>query len=96
MSQEAWNQVKASSPVRIQWDPERDLFLRPLDHRAIQIGLSGRAVELYVSQWIRKITDVTDLAHKVHALVLGGELDEACAELPKERPYITHVESVFR
>jgi hypothetical protein len=87
MSPEVWSQLKANAPVRVQWDPERDLFLRPLDHRAIQIGLSRQAVDLYVSQWIRRITDVTDLAHRVHALVLGGQLDEAYAELPKERPY---------
>src|SRR3954468_19766596 len=39
-----WEQAKRTSPVRIQWDPERDLTHRPLEHRAIQIGLSGEAV----------------------------------------------------
>lgn len=36
--------TKATSPVRIQWDPERDLRLQPLAHRAIQIGPGGVAV----------------------------------------------------
>ena len=26
-----WQQRKDHSPVRIQWDPERDLLLQPLD-----------------------------------------------------------------
>ena len=37
--------------------------------QAIQIELSMQAVELFVSQWIRNIRDITDPAHKVHTLV---------------------------
>lgn len=42
MSKDEWSAKKEASPVRIQWDPERDLLLRPQAHRAIQIGLSKR------------------------------------------------------
>ena len=91
MSQEDWTRLKAASPVRIQWDPERDLHLQPLPHRAIQIGISGEAVSLYVNQWIRKITDITDVAHAICDLVKRNELDQARARLPVERPY----DSVF-
>ncbi len=73
--------------VRIQWDPERDLHLRALPHRTIQIGLRGQAVRLYVDKWIRRIGDVTDLAHRIHALVTAGELDAAASMLPRELPY---------
>lgn len=84
---EAWQRVKAGAPVRIQWDPERDLLLKPLAHRSIQIGLGGDAVDLYVNQWIQRITDITPLARDIHALVNQGRLDDAAAALPKERPY---------
>ncbi|RSZ40079.1 DUF4291 domain-containing protein [Variovorax beijingensis] len=87
MSKEEWVKLKSNSPVRIQWDPERDVLLQPLEHRAIQIGLNKDAVELYVRQWIRKITDATALAHRVHSLVLAQEISAAYAELPEERPY---------
>jgi Domain of unknown function (DUF4291) len=40
MNADEWELLKSRSPVRIQWDPERDLLLQPLPHRAIQIGLS--------------------------------------------------------
>lgn len=73
--------------VRIQWDPERDLHLRALPHRSIQIGLRGHAVKQYVGEWIRKIDDVTGLAHRVHALVTAGDLAVASSLLPAERPY---------
>jgi len=87
MTKEEWTQLKAASPVRIQWDPERDLHLQPLQHRAIQIGLSGEAVPLYVNRWIQKITDVTDLAHEIHGLVESGETDQAKTLLPIENRY---------
>ncbi|MGY4314385.1 DUF4291 domain-containing protein [Bradyrhizobium sp. JR3.5] len=87
-SKDDWEKLKANSPVRIQWDPERDLHLQPLPHRAIQIGIGGEAVQLYVGQWIRKITDVTELAHTIHDLVERGRLDQAQAALPIERVYL--------
>jgi len=87
MRNEDWIKLKAASPVRIQWDPERDLHLRPLPFRAIQIGISGEAVSLYVNEWIRQITDITDFAHVIFDLVKSNELDRAQAMLPVERPY---------
>jgi hypothetical protein len=86
MSKEEWERLKNSAPVRIQWDPERDLLLQPLPHRAIQIGLSKEAVKLYVNQWVRRITDVTPLAHDIRTLVQEGKFNEAKARLPAERP----------
>ncbi|MBB5866797.1 hypothetical protein F4553_000176 [Allocatelliglobosispora scoriae] len=75
------------APVRIQWDPERDLHLRPLPHRAVQIGLSGDASHRYVDDWTVQITDVSDLCHRIHALVTAGDLAAASALLPAETPY---------
>lgn len=87
MSHEEWRLVKQNAPVRIQWDPERDLLLQPQMHRSIQIGLSKQAVDLYVREWIKHITDVTSLAHRIYALVRSRQLDEAKRNLPHEEPY---------
>jgi hypothetical protein len=87
MSVEDWTRLKAASPIRIQWDPERDLSLQPLQYRAIQIGVGGQAVPLYVEKWIQNITDITDFAHTIHDLVADGQLYEAQARLPVERVY---------
>lgn len=87
MTTQEWADLKANSPVRLQWDPERDLHHSALPHRAIQIGLSGEAVYRYVTDWIQKITDVTPLAHVIHGHVQNGELVQAQAMLPVERPY---------
>lgn len=82
-----WEAAKAAHPVRIQWDPERDLHHNPLPHRAIQIGIRDEAVERYVNDWIKGVADVTPLAHQIHALVQARQLDEARALLPVETLY---------
>ncbi len=87
LGDEGWRRLKDQSPVRVQWDPERDLHFTPLPHRAIQIGLSGEAVRRYVREWIVKMTDVTALAHDICADVKAGVLDRARSKLPVERAY---------
>lgn len=84
-----WKIAKENSPVRIQWDPERDLSLNKLEYRSIQIGLTGMAVEKYVNQWIQHITDITSLAKLVHDLVQQNEYEEALKLLPDEQQYTT-------
>ncbi|MFW6641931.1 DUF4291 domain-containing protein [Nocardiopsis algeriensis] len=83
----SWREQLRSAPARVQWDPERDLHLAPLAHRSLQLGLSGEAAGRYADEWIVSVTDVTPLAHRVHALVRTGEPEEAGRLLPREEPY---------
>ncbi|CAA6811357.1 MAG: Unknown protein [uncultured Sulfurovum sp.] len=87
-TKEEWIKLKETTPVRIQWDPERDLFFKPLTYRSIQIGLSNEAVPLYVNEWIKNITEVTNLASQIHSLIQKNKIKEAKLLLPKEIPYI--------
>ncbi|ADP83734.1 DUF4291 domain-containing protein [Pseudofrankia inefficax] len=82
----SWRAALAAAPVRVQWDPDRDLYLRPTGRRAIQIGLGPEASRHYVSSWIRSIRDVTPLAREIHARVQADDLDGARALLPEEHP----------
>ncbi|WP_432062491.1 DUF4291 domain-containing protein [Streptomyces sp. S1] len=84
---EEWRVAVRSSPVRVQWDPERDLNLDPLPCRAIQIGLSGAAVEQYVENWISGIRDIIPMVREIHAAVTAGNLEAAASLLPEERVY---------
>lgn len=87
MTRDEWADLKSRTPVRIQWDPERDLHFNPLSHRAIQIGLRGEAVERYVADWIVSITEVTALAREIHERVQANALEEARQLCPRERAY---------
>ncbi|MDO5692416.1 MAG: DUF4291 domain-containing protein [Pseudomonadota bacterium] len=89
MNKEDWQQLKHASPVRIQWDPERDWLLEPLPHRTIQIGLSGEAVQRYANDWITSIEEVTPLAHKIRSAVDQKNLDLAKSLLPEEKIYFS-------
>ena len=84
---EEWRKIKDNSPVRIQWDPERDLHLNPLDYRAIQIGLSDIAVEKYINDWIVSIEDITSFSKEIHQFVINGNLEKAKSMLPNEETY---------
>ncbi|MGP4113178.1 DUF4291 domain-containing protein [Streptomyces sp. 4N509B] len=82
-----WQQRLRRSPARVQWDPERDLRLRPLPHRSLQLGLGGEAARRYADEWIVAIRDVTALAREIHAHVRADALPRAARLLPEERPY---------
>ena len=85
--EQAWSQQLRSSPVRVQWDPERSLRLQPLPYRSLQVGLSGVAVQRYVDEWCVAITDVTPTARLIRQRLLTGD-DSGAAELvPTEQPY---------
>lgn len=84
---EQWRSSLTNSSARVQWDPERDLTLQPLDYRSIQIGLRGDAVKSYVTEWIVSITEITDLASHVRELVMNRQYDKAKELLPEERLY---------
>jgi hypothetical protein len=87
MSRADYEALKAASPVRIQWDPERDLHFNPLPWRSLQLGLGPSASRRYVEDWTVRIEEVTPLAHRIGALVGEGRLEEARGLLPGERVY---------
>jgi len=95
-SHDEWQVILKQSPVRIQWDPERDLRLHRLDYRSVQIGLSGEAVERYVDEWIVKISDVTPLAHEIESLLRQSKSEEATALAPSECEYLVCEEIIRR
>lgn len=82
-----WKTALAQSQVRVQWDPERNLDLAPMAERSIQIGLRGEAVQSYLNEWIVSITEISELAGRIHQLVISKQYPEAEALLPQERVY---------
>jgi len=86
-TQENWKNVLQASPVRIQWDPEKDILLQPLPYRSIQIGLTGIAVDKYTNEWIVSIEDITEYCKSIHQNILINELQKAKSMLPVEKAY---------
>ena len=84
---ETWKAALEASPVRLQWDPEKDIHLQNLPYRSIQIGLSEIAVQHFVSDWIVGIQDITSGCKEIQILVKNGQLKAATDLLPKEEIY---------
>ena len=84
-----WRLSLETAPVRVQWDPERDLRGQPQEQRAIQVGLSRDLVPRYVSEWTQEIRDITLLVRSLRHLLDAGRAAEAQARLPHERVYPT-------
>lgn len=85
-SPQMWAAMKRDSPVRVQWDPERSVALDALPYRAIQVGLSGEAVDRYLQEWIVRIENVTALVRELHH---DADTDPQAVQrqLPIERRY---------
>lgn len=79
---ETWQRRKETSPVRTQWDPERDVALNPLPWRSLQIGIGGRTVARYVDDWVVDLQDITAEVRRLAALAPAER-----TALPVERPH---------
>ena len=73
------------SDVRVQWDPEKDIYGNNLPYRSIQIGLRGNAVYEYVNEWIVNITDITEYVKELNKL-RKDDID-ITEKLPHEEVY---------
>jgi hypothetical protein len=78
----AWQERLASTPVRVQWDPERDAALAARPWRSLQVGLGRPVVPVYVDEWVVGLEDVTQRVHLLRDLPVRERVD-----LPAERPY---------
>ena len=83
-SVEAWRRALDDSEVRLQWDPDHDPLGRPLERRAIQLGLRGSMLRRYGETELLSIEDVTPL-------VIGQrerlERNMEALEMPREEVY---------
>ncbi|MFI5932494.1 DUF4291 domain-containing protein [Actinoplanes sp. NPDC051494] len=84
---EHWTAMLSQSPVRVQWEPERSIELKPLPYRALQVGLGLDAIDRYVQEWTVGITDITHEARRIGDMVRRGDQFRAEQMLPDERPY---------
>jgi len=85
ISFDEWKKRIKESEVRVQWDPERDIYGNPLDYRSIQLGLRGEAVRKYVNEWIVNIEDITEYITELRKKRDGGE--DISGLLPAEKVY---------
>lgn len=89
-----WRRRKDAMPNVVQWDPEKNIYLQPLPHRSVQVGIGAAAVQAYVHDWIQRVEDVTPLARTIQGLVEEQRISDAVALLPTERPYPAQLDAI--
>ena len=85
--QSKWRSQFDNATVHIQWDPERTINGKKLEHRSIQVGLSRDIIREFTDDWILDISDFTARTRKIRSLYLAGNLKRAKDQLPPERVY---------
>jgi len=89
IKREAFDEIVKNSVIssyKANWDPERDIYGKPIGRRSIQLGIRGEAVVKYVNEWIVKITDITDEVKRIKQSIDNGTFKESF--LPEEKEYI--------
>lgn len=79
-----WEEAKARSPVRLQWDPDRAPSGDRLERRAIQLGLRGEMLRQYATNWILKIEDISEFVQQQRQ---NWKTDRASLLTPRETIY---------
>lgn len=79
-----WQMALTTSEVRLQWDPDHDPRGRPLQRRAIQLGLRGEILRRYGQDEILSVTDITPFVRE-QAQNLDHNIDDL--NVPAERVY---------
>ena len=64
-----WAAAVAASDVRLQWDPDHAPDGKPLERRAIQLGLRGAALQEYGREAILEIEDISGFVAEQRANV---------------------------
>jgi len=80
-SEAEWRRAGAAASVRWQWDPDHDPAGAPLERRAIQLGIRGKALNQFATEWIQSIEDISPL--------VAAQRNRPVSELqvPRERVY---------
>ena len=53
--------------VRLQWDPDHSPSGESVPRRAIQLGLKGDTLQLFATQWVTRIIDITPFVTEMGA-----------------------------
>ena len=84
---QAWAEAIRDSQARVQWDPERDIYGKPIkDVRSIQLGIRGDLLRQFNNEWIVNISDITEFVLEQSDLVKTGRIDQL--RLPDEKEYL--------
>ena len=84
-TQEVWKNKLEQYPVRLQWDPDHDIYGDKQERKAIQLGLKGQILEEFATEMIIEIVDVTEFVRNQKSKIDDGNINELL--VPQEQVY---------
>jgi len=91
---EMWKADLAAKEVRLQWDPDHDIYGEKQERKAIQLGLKGQILKDFGTQMVRKIIDITDFVKEQKKKIDKNEIDELY--VPQEYVYVPEDDELNR
>lgn len=82
-TREDWKNQLTNEDVRLQWDPDHDIYGAKQERRAIQLGLKNEMLNDFNQTMITEIIDVTNFVKEQKNLIDSGEVEKV--RIPKER-----------
>ncbi|MFK7946108.1 MAG: DUF4291 domain-containing protein [Saprospiraceae bacterium] len=73
---ENWKTDLANKSVRLQWDPDHDIYGAKQERRAIQLGMKGDILKQFNDQMICKIVDMTSFVKNQKLLIDTHQLKQ--------------------
>lgn len=80
-----WKAALEKHPVRLQWDPDHDIYGAPQVRKAIQLGIKGKLLEQFAQEMAVKIIDLTTFAQEQKNLILQKNITQL--QIPQEWIY---------
>ncbi|MEM6805779.1 MAG: DUF4291 domain-containing protein [Bacteroidota bacterium] len=87
-SREAWKASLAKTEVRLQWDPDHDIYGNKEIRRAIQLGLKGDMLKKFGKEMIRAIIDLTEFSQSQKLKIDQKNTEEV--QIPLEEIYLSN------
>lgn len=84
-NRENWKQALLKNPVRLQWDPDHDIYGNKQERKAIQLGLKGNILKLFGTEMIKEIIDLTDFVKEQKQKIAEKKIEELL--VPNEWAY---------
>lgn len=75
-TQDLWKTELENTEVRLQWDPDHDPNGNKQERKAIQLGMKGKILENFCTEWIIKIEDITGFVRGQYEHVKTGKLND--------------------
>lgn len=89
---EIWKKELVAKEVRLQWDPDHDIYGNKESRRAIQLGMKGKMLEQFGREMIEDIEDITDFVKQQKQLIDSNKIE--MLEVAAERVYISPSEEL--